>query len=161
VLHTVRQQDTSGRRRRTDGRSPPGSGLRGDIGAGRFQDCLSRGRRGGVRPSLGSVLRPCHGGSHPPPSHCPAVSQRGSLRGGHASRHIHRRGSHLFGSNPSVGSASGRWAYLFTSSTHPRVCAHRPGRGKDTYGDVNYPTLLARADALASLRVGLVRGLDL
>ena len=48
---------------------------------GRFQDWLSRGQRGGFRPSLGSVLRPCHGGSHPPPSHCPAVSQRVSLRG--------------------------------------------------------------------------------
>lgn len=38
--------------------------------------------------------------SHPPPSHCPAVSQPDSLRGGRVSRHIYRRGSHLFGGQP-------------------------------------------------------------
>jgi len=71
--------------------------------AGRFRDWLSRGRRDGVRLSLGSVLWPCHRGSHPPPSHRRAVSRRGSLRGGRASRHFDRHGSRLFRGNPSPG----------------------------------------------------------
>lgn len=47
-----------------------------------------RGHRGGLRPSLGSVLRPCHEGSHAPPRHRPPISQRGSLCGRRTPRHI-------------------------------------------------------------------------
>ena len=49
-------------------------------------------------------------------------------------------------------------------ATHHEQIAHSTENAAHEYlryAVVNYPTLLARADALASLRVGLVRGLGL
>ena len=61
----------------------------------RFQDRLSRCRRGGFRPSTGSVLWHRHVCSHPQASHRPAVSQRGSLPSGRTSRFLYRLRSRL------------------------------------------------------------------
>jgi hypothetical protein len=88
-----------------------------DPSSSRFQDHLSRRRRGGYRPSTGSVLWHRHVYSHPQASHRRAVSRRGSLPNGRASRHIHRRGSHLVGGNPSPGLPAHRkhgWSAVHT-----------------------------------------------